>query len=57
MRCSLQADRFRSGGLQRGRRPPLLLDLDDPGRVLGALADPLLVPNAAERDGLLSALT
>ncbi len=29
----------------------LLLDLEDPSIVLGALRDPLLVPNADERDG------
>jgi predicted GH43/DUF377 family glycosyl hydrolase len=29
----------------------LLLDLDDPSKVLGSLSDPLLVPNADERDG------
>jgi predicted GH43/DUF377 family glycosyl hydrolase len=29
----------------------LLLDLDDPSKVLGALDEPLLAPNAAERDG------
>ncbi len=29
----------------------LLLDLEDPSRVLGALREPLLVPNADERDG------
>lgn len=29
----------------------LLLDLDDPGRVLGALRDPLLAPADDERDG------
>jgi predicted GH43/DUF377 family glycosyl hydrolase len=29
----------------------LLLDLDDPSRVIGSLSEPLLVPNADERDG------
>jgi predicted GH43/DUF377 family glycosyl hydrolase len=29
----------------------LLLDMDDPGRVLGALRDPLLEPADDERDG------
>lgn len=29
----------------------LLLDLDDPSRVIGALREPLLTPNADERDG------
>jgi predicted GH43/DUF377 family glycosyl hydrolase len=29
----------------------LLLDLEDPSKVLGALHEPLLVPNADERDG------
>jgi predicted GH43/DUF377 family glycosyl hydrolase len=29
----------------------ILLDLDDPSKVLGSLGDPLLVPNANERDG------
>jgi predicted GH43/DUF377 family glycosyl hydrolase len=29
----------------------LLLDLEDPSRVLGSLSEPLLVPNADERDG------
>ena len=29
--------------------PPL--DLDDPSRVIGALREPMLVPNADERDG------
>jgi predicted GH43/DUF377 family glycosyl hydrolase len=29
----------------------LLLDLDDPSRVIGELNEPLLVPNADERDG------
>jgi len=29
----------------------LLLDLNDPRRVLGHLSEPLLVPNATERDG------
>lgn len=29
----------------------ILLDIDDPGRVIGHLHDPLLVPNEDERDG------
>ena len=29
----------------------LLLDLEDPSKVLGSLSEPLLVPNADERDG------
>jgi len=29
----------------------LLLDLDDPSRVIGDLSEPLLTPNAGERDG------
>jgi predicted GH43/DUF377 family glycosyl hydrolase len=29
----------------------LLLDLDDPTRVIGSLSEPMLVPNADERDG------
>ncbi|MDB4934911.1 MAG: hypothetical protein JWP87_1883 [Labilithrix sp.] len=29
----------------------LLLDLDDPSKVIGSLSEPLLVPNADERDG------
>jgi predicted GH43/DUF377 family glycosyl hydrolase len=29
----------------------LLLDLEDPSRVIGSLSEPLLVPNADERDG------
>jgi predicted GH43/DUF377 family glycosyl hydrolase len=29
----------------------ILLDLDDPGRVIGHLPDPLLVPEESERDG------
>jgi predicted GH43/DUF377 family glycosyl hydrolase len=29
----------------------LLLDLDDPSRVIGEMTEPLLVPNADERDG------
>ncbi len=29
----------------------LLLDLDDPSRVIGELSEPMLVPNADERDG------
>jgi predicted GH43/DUF377 family glycosyl hydrolase len=29
----------------------LLLDLDDPRRVLGSLREPLLAPQAAEREG------
>ena len=29
----------------------LLLDLDDPSRIIGSLADPLLRPSAGERDG------
>ena len=29
----------------------LLLDLEDPSRVIGELSEPLLVPNADERDG------
>ena len=29
----------------------LLLDLDDPSKVIGSLEEPLLVPNADERDG------
>lgn len=29
----------------------LLLDLDDPSRVIGELPAPMLVPNAEERDG------
>lgn len=29
----------------------LLLDLDDPSRVIGSLSEPMLVPNADERDG------
>ena len=29
----------------------VLLDLEDPSRVLGALRDPLLEPTEAERDG------
>jgi len=29
----------------------LLLDLEDPSRVIGDLREPLLVPNADERDG------
>jgi predicted GH43/DUF377 family glycosyl hydrolase len=29
----------------------VLLDLDDPSKVLGSLSDPLLLPNASERDG------
>jgi predicted GH43/DUF377 family glycosyl hydrolase len=29
----------------------LLLDLEDPSRVIGELAEPMLVPNEDERDG------
>src|ERR1019366_3653354 len=29
----------------------LLLDLEDPSRVIGELSEPMLVPNADERDG------
>jgi predicted GH43/DUF377 family glycosyl hydrolase len=29
----------------------LLLDLEDPSRVIGELSSPMLVPNADERDG------
>ena len=29
----------------------MLLDLEDPSRVIGRLAEPLLVPDAEERDG------
>ncbi|HEY7824219.1 MAG TPA: glycosidase, partial [Acidimicrobiia bacterium] len=29
----------------------ILLDTDDPGRVIGHLRDPLLVPDGDERDG------
>jgi predicted GH43/DUF377 family glycosyl hydrolase len=29
----------------------LLLDLEDPSRVVGELADPILMPSQAERDG------
>ena len=39
------------GAFRRYTLGALLLDLDDPSRVLGDLAEPLLSPNDAERDG------
>jgi predicted GH43/DUF377 family glycosyl hydrolase len=39
------------GPMRRYTLGALLLDLDDPTRVLGHLADPLLSPNADEREG------
>ncbi|NTW39948.1 MAG: glycosidase-like protein, partial [Cellulomonadaceae bacterium] len=39
------------GPMRRYVLGAMLLDLDDPGRVLGSLAEPLLVPRADERDG------
>ena len=39
------------GAFRRYTLGALLLDLDDPSRVLGHLAEPLLSPSAAERDG------
>jgi predicted GH43/DUF377 family glycosyl hydrolase len=39
------------GAMRRYCIGALLLDLDDPGRVLGSLAEPLLEPNASEREG------
>ena len=39
------------GPMRRYALGALLLDLDDPCRVIGHLKDPLLVPNADEREG------
>lgn len=39
------------GPMRRYVLGAILLDLDDPGRVIGALEDPLLEPNETERDG------
>lgn len=39
------------GPMRRYALGALLLDLDDPSRVIGHLREPLLTPNEAERDG------
>jgi predicted GH43/DUF377 family glycosyl hydrolase len=39
------------GPMRQYRLGALLLDLDDPSRIIGMLREPLLTPNAEERDG------
>ena len=39
------------GPMRRYSLGAILLDLDDPGRVIGHLKDPLLTPIESERDG------
>jgi predicted GH43/DUF377 family glycosyl hydrolase len=39
------------GAMRRYALGALLLDLDDPGKVIGHLSEPLLEPNASEREG------
>ncbi len=39
------------GPMREYRMGAMLLDLDDPSRVIGALADPLLIPSEDQRDG------
>ena len=39
------------GAMRRYGIGALLLDLEDPGRVIGRLPEPLLLPDATEREG------